>query len=339
MKYKLAYIFLLSFLLAFVVKSHKATAQEVKVSAKLDTLVMPIGQQQSFHLQVIQPEGLNIQFPVYTDTIVDKVEILDYQIADTIVLDDRRIQINHDYTITCFDSGFYYIPPAKFLVKTEQGEGDLFSEPNYLKIQTFEIDTAQAIFDIKEPIELPYQFKEILPYLIGGFVAILLIAGIVLLIMYLTRKKKGEVLFEKQKPQEPPHVIALRELEKVKEEKLWQSNHVKEYYTRLTDVLRVYIEGRYRITAMEQTSFEIMEDMRRVERDSKAALDDLKMILSTADLVKFAKQKPLPNENDLCLVKARSFVEDTKKVEELVEDQKEESDEAKLNDKNTSENE
>lgn len=333
MKCKIACIPFLVLLISFFGGAPNIQAQEVQVSASLDTMVMPIGEQQQYHLQVIQPSGLNIKFPLLTDTLTAKVEILSQQLGDTVQLSDDRIQINHDYLITSFDSGFYAIPPAQFLIETGQGVGQLYSDPTFLKVVTFEIDTAQAIFDIKEPIEVPYLFKEILPYIIGGVLGLLLIAGIVFLVMYLTKKNKGEAMFEKAKPVEPPHIIALRELQQIKDEKLWQTDRAKEFYTRLTDVIRVYIEGRYSVMAMEQTTFEIMQELRKVKIDSKSSIDDLRMILSTADLVKFAKQKPLPNENDLCLVKAIAFVEDTKLIKVESEEENSESEDALLNDK------
>jgi hypothetical protein len=114
------------------------------------------------------------------------------------------------------------------------------------------------------------------------------------------------------KPKLPPHVIALQELDKLKNEELWQHEKVKDYYTRLTDIVRVYIEDRFTISAMEQTTFEILTSFNiKEEQIEKKSFDELKEILEVSDLVKFAKFTPLPDENHMMLSNAYLFVKET----------------------------
>ena len=171
------------------------------------------------------------------------------------------------------------------------------------------LDTNQAIFDIKLPYGAPVKFIEVLPYFLG----ILILAGVLIIATWFIRKRKRKkqegVRF---KPLIPPHITALQELDKVKEERLWQNNREKEYYSRLTEILRIYLEGRYEIYAMEQTSEEILDSLSKTGFNDNRLFDKLKSTLTISDLAKFAKLKPSPNENEGCLLDAYVFVNDTK---------------------------
>jgi hypothetical protein len=119
----------------------------------------------------------------------------------------------------------------------------------------------------------------------------------------------------KEKPKEPAHVVALRALERIKNEKLWQKGQVKLFYSQLTDTLRVYMEERFSFPAMEQTSPEILKSLKGVDLTDDKLLTKMQKILETADLAKFARYEPLPDENDLCLISALFFVNQTKAEE------------------------
>lgn len=308
-------------------------AQQVSATASLDSMVMPIGQQQKLRFEASQPKNVNLQFPIFSDTIIKNIEIIASVPADTVDHGDR-ISVIKDYIITSFDSGFYYFEPFEILVNPLQDGGTVTTDPFILKVITFEVDTTQGVFDIKEPLELKYEFNEILPWVLGGLLLVLIIVGIIYLVRQLMRKEPI-LPGAKPKPVEPPHIIALRELQELKEEKLWQTDRVKPFYTQLTDVLRIYMEGRFGIRAMEETSVDIIKDMKGKLADKDSAMRNLVQILQTADLVKFAKMKPLPNENDLCMMNAILFVEQTRPVEQttLEEEKKRMEDEQNNNDK------
>ncbi|MEG1556745.1 MAG: hypothetical protein RR356_08490, partial [Bacteroidales bacterium] len=124
------------------------------------------------------------------------------------------------------------------------------------------------------------------------------------------KKKKPQKSQVKAKPNVKPHITALRELEKLRQRKLWQEGKTKLYYSELTDIIRIYIEGRYDINAMEMVSSDILDEL-----DDKTLAQELHQklyqILSTADLVKFAKWEPLPPDHDLCFKNAVDFVNQT----------------------------
>jgi len=172
--------------------------------------------------------------------------------------------------------------------------------------------------DIKAPYEAPITFKEIAPWIFG----VLLAAGLIFLILYALRKRRNNIPFFMipQKPKEPAHIIALRELDRIKEEKIWQQGKTKHYYSLLTNVLREYIENRYDIPALEQTSEETISAFRmKGSLVDEKSFDNLKRILGNADLVKFAKYEPLPDENNMALVDSYFFINQTK-VAEVIEE-------------------
>jgi flagellar basal body-associated protein FliL len=163
-------------------------------------------------------------------------------------------------------------------------------------------------------MKAPITLKELLPYIFWGILIILALVIILLLIWYfVTKHKKGKV-FGPKKITEPAHVIALRELDNLRTEKLWQNGKEKVYYTKLTEIIRVYIEQRFGIYALEMTSDEIVNALNSIILDEKSSVELVKNILFIADLVKFAKGMPLPDENEIGLLNAYQFVNNTKPV-------------------------
>ncbi len=114
----------------------------------------------------------------------------------------------------------------------------------------------------------------------------------------------------KIEPKLPPHQQALKEIERIKGDKTLRTADPKTYYTELTDVLRTYMEERFGFNAMEMTSSEIIDKLQEI--NDKESIKDLMYLFQTADLVKFAKHSPLMNENDMNLVNAVDFINNTK---------------------------
>jgi hypothetical protein len=145
------------------------------------------------------------------------------------------------------------------------------------------------------------------------------LAGILFFIFYyISRRKRNLPVFVlPSKPKEPAHVVALRNLDRIRDEKLWQKDKIKEYYSQVTDVLRTYIEERFAIPAMEYTTEETLTAFTsRGSLVGQKSMSNLSQILALADLVKFAKYLPLPDDHNLTLVNACFFVNDTK-IEEV----------------------
>ncbi len=283
--------------------------QEIKLNTALEHDSIWLGDQINLLIVVEQTAGTKIEFPQLPDSIL-KVEILNKSKIDTSKLEGTRIQLKQTYLITCFDSGAHFIPPFVFKARKEGSIDSLKSNSLTLFVKMPPVDLKKGPVDLKKPFSAPVTLKEIAPWLLG----IILIGAVLFLIIYaLSRRKKNKPLFQRPpKPKIPAHIIALQELDKLKGEELWQHEKVKDYYTRLTDIVRVYIEERFTIAAMEQTTFEILTSFKAKESqvDPKAVIE-LKEILEVADLVKFAKFTPLPDENHKMLSNAYLFVNET----------------------------
>jgi hypothetical protein len=291
-----------------------SNSQELRVTASIDSVVLPIGQQTKVRLDVVQPKEVILNFPLFGNELFDKIEILEQSDVDSATIDETTLRLSKTYTVTSFDSGFYAIPPFVLTIDSQSGGGQILSNPLALKVLTFDVDTTQGIFDVKPIQSVPYTLAEIVPWVVGG----VLFVGLIIFFIWLFRRlRRNEPVFSivREKVIEPPHIIALRELDQIKKEKLWQTGRVKEFYTQLTDVLRTYIEGRYNVQALEMTSGETLQELKSVMGDEQGALQNLKQVLLTADMVKFAKASPLPDENDLSMMNAYFFVNQTKIVE------------------------
>lgn len=305
----------LFYILFFLLGTINLSAQEAKVSANIDTNYLLVGEQTQIHLKIqyqLDGETVAIKFPDIKDTLSEFVEIIFSSPIDTIYPDKNDLskveQVQH-ITITSFDSGYYQVPYFKFKVN----EDTLTStEDLFIDVQTMEVDTTKAIFDIKEPLEEPFSFKDWLKdnwiWIVGTLVLIIII---IVVVKYL--KNRPEPIVEAVIPAIPDYVTALEKLNKIREKQLWQTGKVKQYHSEISETLRAYIETRYQTNALENTTDEIMQSLRfqTIQPDVLAKLNQALML---ADLVKFAKEQPLANENELSLINAIEFVNQTKLI-------------------------
>jgi len=171
------------------------------------------------------------------------------------------LTLHQTVRITSFDSGMYTIPPIRFYFRELPDTTLHFSQTEslILNVHTVKVDTTQAIKPIKGPMKIPITFRELLPWI----VLVILLALIVwFVIYYLKKRKKAEPIFQlKPRIILQPYEIALAELEKLRAKKLWQSGKIKEYHTEVTEIIRRYVEDRFRIMALESTTGEIIVDL------------------------------------------------------------------------------
>jgi len=287
----------------------KAPAQ-VQVDVKLDSLQMFIGQQMDLTLSVTLDAKQKLQMPDIKKgmELIPDIEVVEVGKLDTALLNEgKRMTVSQAYTITAWDSAFYYLPPMQVMVDTTLYE----SKSLALKVYTVDVDTLNLdqFFPPNDIMELPFLWEEWRMVMIGGVLLLLMLACIGILI-YHVMHGKPIVRFIRRKKKLPPHQVAMNEIERIKSERKWAEEDSKEYYTLLTDTLRNYIRDRYGFNAMEMTSGEIIE--RLISENNEEALDELREIFRTADLVKFAKYSTLINENDANLVSAIEYVNQTK---------------------------
>lgn len=301
---KRIYIFSLSLLLVTGIRA------QVQAEAKIDSLQLFIGQQTDLTLSVTYDATQKLVMPDIKlgQELVPNIEVVSVCKPDTAVLNDgKRLTVSQTYTITPWDSSFYYLPPMQVMVDSQTYESNSLA----LKVYTVDIDTLHLdqFFPPNGIMELTFSWEEWQLVALGLWLLLLMAACIGVLI-YHVKHGKPIVRFVRRKKKLPPHQVAMDEIERIKSERKWAEEDSKEYYTLLTDTLRNYIRDRYGFNAMEMTSSEIID--RLISENNEEALDELREIFRTADLVKFAKYSTLINENDANLVSAIEYVNQTK---------------------------
>ena len=285
------------------------------VSAAIDSTTLFIGDQTDLHLRATCEVGEQVQLPVIDEQLIPGIEVVDRTIIDTTTLNDGRVQYNQYLTLTSFEDSLFYIEPLPFV----SGDDTVWSESLMLNVvQPFELDSADmAITDIKGIYRAPIWWWGFLRWVLLALAVAGIGVGGYYLITYLqSRMGKREEDAVAAEPLRPAEEVALEKLDIIREQKIWQTGQVKEYHTQLTDVVREYIDRRFEVSSAEQTSDETLRAMRPLLNDKKDLYEQLRKMLTLADLVKFAKWTTTPDENELSLRSAYAFVKETTPVEE-----------------------
>lgn len=281
-------------------------AQHVTVEASLDSTSILIGEQLKMRTKVSCPKGAKVKFPEYRNGyLTEGVEMLEAGHVDTVELNDgKRWELTRDYTITAFDSAVYTIPRFEIEVN-----GRKFQSRNEigLKVNTVEVDIQHPddLRPLKAPVDGIFVWNSRLLWLsllawLLTFVAVF--CGLRLAVAKpVTRRIKVM-------PPTPPQKTAIAAIERLRADEK-EGEHQKAYYMALTDVLRDYIVERFGFNAREMTTYEIVSRLR--SSGDAQALDELQSILSTADLVKFAKYEASLAESDRSLLQAVDYVRTT----------------------------
>ncbi len=291
-----------------IIASFSVVSQEVAVITKIDTNSILVGDQINLKIIVNSPINFGVNFPVFSDKLTDNIDIVGQYLIDTNYSQDKKmISLSKRILITSFDSGSFKIPAfaVQFLKSGDTNVYELYSDSLLLNVNTLVVDTTLAIRDIKAPLVAYFTFSDFLPFILGGIGLIVII--ILSVYFYQKYKNKKNNIVQIKKSKIPPHKKALHEFESLRQKKLWQNDRIKEYHSELTDILRNYLEDQLKIQALEKTSDEILGEFEKIIPD-KNLYKMLYDILTLADLVKFAKQLPLPDQHDLSLHKAIEIV-------------------------------
>lgn len=287
------------------------------VAARIEPDSIGIGDRFDYVIEVEKDLVQEIGFPVF-DRENPGLELVADHAADTLLRDGRRLKLRKRYTMQAFEEGDYRLGRGEVLYIDKNIVDTLRTADSLrLRVATFAIDSAsQSIYDLKPQLTLPFRFREVRGYVGWSALALLLLAAAVYAARHLlARCGRGLGDIFKPAPPVPPHVAAIRALEALHNQKLWQNNRHKQYYSGLTEILRTYIDGRYGIGAMEMTSDEIIAAMQSQQLPDKARMD-LVSVLRDADLVKFAKATPEAEQNENDYLKVYYFVEETKPATE-----------------------
>lgn len=283
---------------------------QVNVDVKIDSVQLFIGEQTDITLNVSLDAKQTLQLPDIKNgnEIIPNVEVVTVHRPDTNLLNDgKRMEISQRYTVTAWDSSFYYLPP--FEVKVD---GKVYkSNALALNVYTVDIDTLHLdhFFPPYPIMEPPFSWDDWSAPVFAAFLVVFLFIICIVLYYHIVNGKPIVRIIRRKKVL-PPHKVAMDEIQRIKADRMWAEEDSKEYYTQLTDTLRTYIRERYGFNAMEMTSSEIIEHL--LNENDEEALKELRDIFTTADLVKFAKHSTLINENDANLMAAMEYVNQTK---------------------------
>lgn len=278
------------------------------VSASIDSTTLFIGDQTQLRLQAVSERNEHVQMPVYGEYLMPGIEIVRRTGVDSTLLKDGRVQLNQTLTITSFQDSLFSIAPLPFYA----GDDTAYSQPLMLNVvQPFEMDSTPAITDIKPIQKAPVWVWGWLRWVVLLLVLAALGTGLYFLLKHIRDGRSLLHPFEPKEPERPAEEVALEKLDLIREEKIWQAGREKDYHTQLTDVVREYIGKRFDVHSTEKTSDETLREMKTVLKEQRELYTGLAQMLQLADLIKFAKWKATPDENERSLQTAYQFVKDT----------------------------
>lgn len=301
-----------------------AGAGKPSVRARLDSAHLLMGRMTGLNLEVVTDKGADGYLPLFAsvpaDGVVrvngDSIELRSSFKVDTVEIGSGRIQLNYKIPVQAFDSGLYRLPPFLFIAGRDTAASNVVT----LKVIPLAVGEAEQIADYLGVEEGPRAFWDFIPNVfydywwafLGGFIILLL------LIWGLARNRNNGAQVKSGRAA-TPYEIAMERLRALKERKLWEQGQEREYFTRLTDILRIYLQDRFGVNAMEMTSEQIMAHLAE-NSDARDKKPYMEQILAVADFVKFAKMRPLPADNVEAYDNAIRFVEETKPHEPAEDD-------------------
>ncbi len=311
MKSRLQHIILLAAALASPALPQAAIHS---VKASLDSAYIIMGRQTSLHLEIIEDNSANGQL-LLRDTLTKEVEVAALTQGDTTDLGNNRRQITRDIILQSFDSGLYTLPPIPYVDGTDTS----LTQPLTLKVVPVDVDSLTTIHTFAQVEEGESRWWDFLPdwitdYAAWYILAIVIIIGAIVAWLLLSKRRMLTMLRPTEKPV-PPYELAMRQLYELKERNLCDHGQEREFYTRLTEILRDYLERRFGINAMEMTSSQITDAL-ATNADTREPNRLMRQVLQVADFVKFAKVRPLPDDNVKSFNSAIQFVESTRPVDQ-----------------------
>lgn len=296
-------------LLAVLTGSMTALGQSVSLKMTLDSAYVLMGKATPLHVELLAPESAQGQLLIPEDTICKEVEVLKLLPADTSSIGNGRVRIDRQVMLQAFDSGTYMLNPVIYV----NGNETISSNRLVLKVIPVDVDSLTTIHDYADVVDPSRHLVDYLPDFVADYGAWILAIIIVAVIAWLLvrRYMRREIIAEKKIVVIPPYELARQELEQLQADHLCEHGREKEFYTRLTEILRRYLQGRFGINAMEMTSTQIRSILATNE-ETRLTRRNMEQVLETADFVKFAKVRPLPDDNARAYQSAVQFVEDTK---------------------------
>lgn len=307
-------IFISLFLILFCAAGLSAqNGKLVSLKARLDSAAILMGNKTAIHVELIgNLDGTGYFVP--NDTMWRDVEMSGS--TDPVINDlgNGRKELLKDIIIQAFDSGLYTLPPIAYV----QGSDTMYANALTLKVIPVNVDSLMTVHDFAGVESPGSNFFDFVPDWLSDY-GLWIILGLILIgvITYLiiVWRKKGRLPLVPQRKPVPPYQEAITALEQLNNRKLCDQGKEREFYTELTEILRHYLSRRFGINAMEMTSSQILRALNDNE-ETRLSREKMEQVLEVADFVKFAKVRPLPDDNVAAFRNAVAFVENTKPVEQ-----------------------
>ena len=288
-------------------------AQNVEVEGKVNDTKVQVGKPFTLDLSLKVPYGWFVEWNDFAiDTLSEQLDIIKRSEVERTADADSNVIVKQQLTLMTFDTGQIQVPAVGLTYAKSFDDPDrlkAYTDPINLYSTTMTVDTTLAYKPIVEPIAAPIQMKEVFPWIL----AVLLLALAIFGIWYWRKHRKTKVDADgviMRGPVIPPYDKAVDDLKRLREEKMWQSGKVKEYFSSLTDIAREYIEGQFGVNAVEMTTDDILEEIKPLHFP-KETYDKLKDTMEVADLVKFAKYSASTLESDTALNSMTDFVNES----------------------------
>ena len=328
------------FLIFAVLATANIKAQNVEVEGKVESTDVQVGKPFTLDLSLKVPYGWFVEWNDFAiDTLSEQIDIIKRGNVERTADADSNVIVKQQLTLMTFDTGQIQLPAVGLTYAQSFDDPNrllAYTDPINLYSTTIAVDTTMAYKPIVEPIAAPIRMKEVFPWILAVLLAVLLGLGI----WFFVKRRKvhvdenGIII---RGPVIPPYDKAVDDLKRLREEKMWQSGKVKEYFSSLTDIAREYIEGQFGVNAVEMTTDDILEEIKPLHF-SKETYNKLKDTMEVADLVKFAKYSASTLESDTALSSMTEFVNESyAHYQELKA--KEEVEKAQMKDSKTEEKE
>lgn len=288
----------------------------VSITATSDTATMTMGDRAMVHVEVVRNERPGILLDGLRTDNQGIMQLGDVEVrqvtVDSTQIGENRYQINYHYLIQPFEVGAKTVGPFKYVIDGDTVESQLVSfkvdEPDMPKVMRDSL----YINPMESTVSIPAKWYDFIPEWWPWLLIALGIIGLAVLVAILYKKNGARLLPHKKII--PPYQLAINRLSKLKQRRMAESGHDKEYYTELTDILRQYLEGRFNINAREMTSSQIIDALEQNPEISKY-VDSMNAMLQTSDFVKFAKHRSNVDDNVRAFATVHDFVTETRPEE------------------------
>lgn len=294
-------------LIVFFAFNQISFAQDISAEASVDSVAYQIGDYIHYTIRISADKNLSVAGPAVSDTLAG-MELIS-QLPPQKEQNDNKQLITYSYTFSKYDSSDVTVSPVTVYYKA-QGDTILQAVNTnavFFTVRPLKVNIKGDIKDVKEPLKIPLDWKWIILWILIG----LIIIAAVYYFYKRYQKRKAEFVPENVVIKIPAHVTALKSLRSLREKQLWQKGMIKEYHSEITDIIRRYFEERFNLPALEMTSGEAMDELRK-RSGTEIIIDDTYYFLSNADLVKFAKYEPLASVNEEMMKQAVDIVQKTK---------------------------